>query len=57
MLRPVAYATGDTLYRMDIAIGSGFHDVDRSISIPLSGISLLCDFVALLTTGFLATTA
>ena len=42
---------------MEIANGSGFHDVDRSISIPLSGISLLCDFVALLTTGFLATTA
>jgi len=48
---------GEALNRVDIDLGRGIPEVFTSTSIPLSGISLACDLVALLVTGFLATTA
>ena len=48
---------GDALYNKGIATGPGSPEEFILINIPLSGISLACDFVALSTTGFLATNA
>ena len=52
-----AIEIGDALYSFTMAIGPGFPEESISISIPLSGISLIWDFVDLSTTGFLATKA
>ena len=52
-----AMEIGDALYSTTMAIGPGFPEESISISIPLSGISLIWDFVDLSTTGFLATKA
>ena len=48
---------GEELYKIDIDVGRGIPEVLTSTSIPLSGMSLACDLVPLLVTGFLATTA
>ena len=53
----VTWEIGDALYKKGIAIGPGSPEEFTLINIPLSGISLACDFVALSTTGFLATNA